>query len=170
MALPIKSLDISIRGPGFIIFSPDSVKHITAGENYLDRHFTKPDDVESHARAGGIIGVNLGSPGYYLIHFYEGYPPDGFDDRISASIRLVQKVEGGSICIRGLFSLIDWEPEGLEIDSLEREDGYYHLTLCTGLSASGAIGDAQNIYFFLKKLDGPIEWVYRGVPQLLAIE
>ena len=59
---------INIAGLGIIFYSPQAVKHIEIGEDYLGEHYSKPVDVIKHVYEGSIVGIATGTPGNFYLN------------------------------------------------------------------------------------------------------
>lgn len=159
-------IDLSIDGMGIVFYSDGAVKNIKRGEDFLENEYGDPNQVAEHIRKGDIVGFCTGSGGEYILKFRDGYPSDEIDEQYPISIRLAIVIEGGRLCIKDLFWLMDWNPECPEDQQIKLGNGVYHITLNTKLPESGVYGDDQEIYVYLNKVDKMPELMWEGVPQL----
>ncbi|MHC1686058.1 MAG: hypothetical protein AB6733_24540 [Clostridiaceae bacterium] len=159
-------INLEIDGMGIIFYSDGAVENIKEGENFLRKEYENPDQVAKHIRKGDIVGFCTGSGGDYILKFRDGYPSEEIDERYPISIRLGIVIDGGRLCIKDLFELIDWDSYCPKEQQIQLEDGAYHITLNTRRPKSGIYGDYQEIYVFLNKLDKMPKLMWEGVPQL----
>ncbi|MDQ3640860.1 MAG: hypothetical protein M3450_05160 [Actinomycetota bacterium] len=159
------SLQLEISGLGMILYSPSSAAHISEGEDYLTSSYWEPQDVQHHVEQGYIVGFSTGSPGYYKLDIFRGYPaPDEFDEA-EMKLRLVVRADE-RLVFRDLYDLMEWsavypEPQAIDIDS-----GIYHVTVLSDIPASGTLGDHQTISIYLAQLPNFPPMRYSGVPSL----
>ena len=159
-------INISISGMGIVFYSDGAVKNIKKGEDFFSKEYDDPDQVAMHIRTGDIVGFCTGSGGEYILKFRNGYPSKGIDENYPISIRLGIVIEGGRLCIKDLFCLMDWNAECPQNQQIKLEDGAYHITLNTKVPSSGIYGDGQEIYVYLNKLHKMPKLMWEGVPQL----
>lgn len=159
-----KDISIYISGMGIVFHSGKIIGEIAEGEDFLSSQFTKPEDVAAHIKKGDIIGFCTGSGGDYILKFREGYPDDSVAENYPIGARLAIVIDDGRLYIRDLFDLMDWS-EFCE-ESIELDNGIYHITLLTARPESGIYGDNQEIYVYLQKLNEMPALSWSGVPQL----
>ncbi len=160
-----KEIILDVSGMGIIIFSEYAVEHIKEGEDYFSTSYQTGEQVLNHVYQGTIVGFCTSSPGTYILEIKEGYPEETVLAEADYKLRLGIHVKGGRVHFKDLFALMDWM-EGYypEENSLELEDGYYHITLHGNKTSSGRLGDNQVISVFFNKLDGMPALKYNGVP------
>jgi hypothetical protein len=159
-----KEILLEVQGLGIIMYSDFATKHIKEGDNYLEKNYWEPTQVADHIKKGTIVAFSTGSPGQYLLKFHRGYP---FDMSIyEFVIRLGIEVRDNTIQIRDLYDLLNWQNSCPSQQSIDIENGFYHITLCTSIPDSGVIGDNQDIDVYLNKLETMPELNYYGVPEL----
>jgi hypothetical protein len=131
---------LDIQGLGIILYSPPAVAHILEGEDYLERHFWQPADVARHVMACRLTAFATGSPGSFRLRFRDG-PPDEAAVQVAAfKLRLGRCVEGGTVCVRDLYDLMEWSADCPPGQQLPTPDGWYRLTVCTSPPAHRRIG------------------------------
>ena len=59
---------------------------------------------------------------------------------------------------------MDWNAECPNNQFVEVENGFYHITLCSNIPESEVLGDNQEIFVYLNKLDTMPKLKYAGVP------
>lgn len=162
-----EQLKISITGLGIIFYSPESVKHIREGDNYLEEHYMKPEDVIEHIYAGSIVGVCTGTPGRFLLNIFQNVYPDidGIDP--DYALKLCLKVTDNIVYFRDLYVLLDWEKEDASEIKVHMENGDYEVIVCSWIPESGIRGDNQQIDIYFNKVDTLPKLRYKGVPSLL---
>lgn len=102
----------------------------------------------------------------FLLELHSGYPSAELAERSRFKLRLGLHCQGGSVCFRDLYELMDWEAACPPERALELADGFYHVTLASNPPPSGVLGDHQTIHFFLQKLDAFPRLGNVGVPTL----
>ncbi|MCC6129998.1 MAG: hypothetical protein IT186_08705 [Acidobacteria bacterium] len=162
----LRTIDIQIAGLGLILYSPWATRHITPSSDYLTHHFWSPEDVASHVNAYSITCVCTGSPGDFHLHFYTGRLNDAAVQSASFRARLGVLVRDSTLCVRDLYDLLEWDPVTLSSQALSLDDGYYRITAYTSRPPSGVLGDYQDVYFHLQRLEVPPDIYHDGVPQL----
>ena len=160
-------INLIVDGMGIVFYSDGAVKNIKEGEDFFEKEYEDPNKVAEHIKKGDIVGFCTGSSGEYILKFRRGYPSNEIDQEYPISIRLAIVIDGGRLCIKDLFALMDWNSECEKDQQIKIEDGIYHITLNTKIPASGIDGDRQEIYVFLNKLDKIHKLMWEGVPQLL---
>lgn len=163
-----KDINIEIEGMGIVMYSPQTVKGIPEGYDYLSNEYSIPDQVAEHLRKGDMVGFCTGSGGSYILKVREGYPENEINDKYPISIRLGIDVRDNRMCFIDLFWLTEWYDDCPEEQSIEIEKGYYHITLLTCKPTSGIWGDEQIIYVYLNKLPAMPELTWQGVPELFT--
>lgn len=157
---------LDIAGVGIIFHSPKSTEHIVDGTDYLASSYTSERQVQAHIQKGDIVGFGTGSPGRFILRFHTGYPDEGILHRCAFKLRLGLHCQGGVVCFRDLYDLMDWRAECPTSRMIELEDGFYHVTLCSNRPPSGMLGDNQIIDVYLQKLDTFPKLAKEGVPTL----
>jgi hypothetical protein len=61
---------------------------------------------------------------------------------------------------------MDWQPECPAEQTIELNDGFYHVTLCSDAPESGILGDNQTIDVFFQKLEAFPTLAKHGIPTL----
>ena len=159
---------INISGLGIILYSRFAVLHISDDEDYFTMNYQSPEQVLAHIYKGTIVGFCTSSPGNYILKFFRGYPDDVFLASNEFKLRLGIHVKEGKIFIRDLYDLMAWSSECPENQSIEVDDGFYHVTLCSNVPDSGVLGDNQVVFVYLKKLDAMPKLYFKGVPTLCS--
>ena len=136
------------------------------GEDYLTPNYTTERQVQSHIQTGSIVGFGTGSPGTFVLKFHSGYPEETYLQTCDFKLRLGLRCEGGVVCFRDLYNLLEWRADCPTRQVIALEDGFYHVTLCSDLPESGIVGDNQAINVYLKKLDKFPSLAKQGIPAL----
>lgn len=163
---PTKIIHLDIQGLGIILYSPFAVAEIREGADYLSSHYSDAKDVVPHIREGTIVGFGTGSPGRFKLRFLEGYPAPETLSSYEFKLRLGLEVRGQTICVRDLYDLLDWKSACPAEQAVTLADGYYHLTLCSSMPASGVLGDNQEVLIYLNPVSAMPVLKYDGVPTL----
>jgi len=164
MELP--DMRLTTQGLGMIMYSFPAVRDIPIGSNYFSSNYTTGADVARHIHEGSIVGFCTSSSGRFILSFKQGYPPRDVFDAHEFKIRLGIKVQDNQLYIRDLYDLMRWTPNCPSTQVISIEDGFYHITLCTNVPFSGALGDEQVILVYFQKLQCMPELTYTGVPIL----
>lgn len=159
-----KDIKLDISGLGIIMYSDFAISHIADGEDYFSSNYQTPQQVVKHIYEGTIVGFCTSSPGEFILKFRNGYPQETDLDSFEFKLRLGIEIRDGRICFRDLYDLMDWNPQCPEHQYIEVENGFYHITLCGNVPDTGIIGDNQEIYVYLNKLDSMPKLKYAGVP------
>lgn len=162
-----KQFQISISGLGIIFYSPQSVKHIEEGEDYLGEHYSIPQDVIKHIYEGSIVGIATGTPGDFYLNIYQSIQPDIENIAPDYALKLCLKVTDNVVYFRDLYVLLSWEKESETDIQLNIENGYYEVIVCSWLPKSGIRGKNQQIDMYFNKTETLPELHYEGVPALL---
>lgn len=157
---------LEIAGIGIVFYSPQSVEHITEGEDYLASNYTSEQQVQTHIQSGSIVSFGTGSPGRFVLKFHSGYPDESVLQRCDFKLKLGVKCRGGIVCFRDLYELMDWRTDCPPNQNIELEDGFYHVTLCSNRPTSGLLGDNQEILVYLERLSAFPELGKQGIPTL----
>lgn len=159
-----KEITIDISGLGIILYSDFAVSHINKSDDYFSSNYQSPQQVAQHVREGTIVGFSTSSSGRFILKFRNGYPEASEIESSEFKLRLAIEVRDRRICIRDLFDLMNWNSKCPDDQYIEVQNGFYHLTLCGNVPDTGLLGDDQEIYAYLKKLDGIPALKYDGVP------
>jgi len=162
----LKSIDIEIAGLGLIFCSPFATSQIKPGEDYLESNFEDPAQVEKQALEGRIVGVSTGSSGRYQLDVHLGYPTAETIAGYPFALRLGVEVRNGVLHVRDLYDLMDWSPDCPMQQTIQLQDGFYHITLLSAIPSSGIRGDNQKILVYLQRLDAMPRLKIAGVPTL----
>lgn len=162
-----EQFQIYISGVGIIFYSPESVKHIREGDNYLEEHYLKPEDVIEHIYEGSLVGVCTGTPGIFDLNIYQNIDPDIDDLDPDYALKLCLKVTDNTVYFRDLYVLLDWEKEEESEIKVHVENGCYEVIVCSWIPESGIRGDHQRIDMYLNQVDTLPKLRYKGVPSLL---
>lgn len=162
-----KSISLEISGFGLIFYSPFAVSGFSEGRDYFALEFEDPYKVERRAKEGGVVALNLGTPGAFVLNVLDGYPSDEVLRNNSIRMRLGIEVRDDLLCVRDLFDLIGWESEVPFGQTLILPSGFYHMTLLTEIPPSGIRGDNQTVYLYLQQLDCMPLLKFEGVPMLV---
>lgn len=161
----MSEIALDIAGLGIILYSPSSATHISEGEDYLEEHFWKPEDVQEHVQAGTITVFATGTPGRFLLRTHDGYPSPAKLAGAEYKLRLGLRSDG-LVVFRDLYELMDWTPEFPPDQVYPLEAGIYHVTLCTDTPASGVLGDDQVVDIYFQALDEFPALASEGIPTL----
>lgn len=160
-----KEIKLDISGMGIIIFSEYAVEHIQEGEDYFNTSYQAGEQVLNHVYQGTIVGFCTSSPGTYILQVKEGYPEETVLTKADYRLRLGIHVKGGMVHFKDLYALMDWMKGYYpKENTIEIEDGYYHITLHGNKTLSGRLGDNQVIYVYFNKLDSMPKLKYSGIP------
>ena len=158
---------ITIEGMGIVFCSERVASSYEQDYDVFNNEFSRPEQVAKHVLKGDITGFCTGSGGTYTLHFRDGYPDTSVKEIYDTMARLGIEIRGGTMNIYDLFELMEWNNNCPNDRKLRIEDGFYHITLCTCRPTSGIIGDNQEIYVYLNRLDSMPILKYSGVPQLI---
>lgn len=161
-----KDIELEITGLGIILYSEQAVAHIREDEDYFSTNYQTAEQVLSHVYDGTIVGFGTRSPGKYILKIRYGYPEEEVLDLSDYVLRLGIHVMGGRVFTRDLYDLMEWTFECPEEQTIDLQDGYYHITLHSNLPDSKRRGDNQVIFVYFNKLDEMPALKYRGVPTL----
>jgi len=157
-------IHLNIIGLGIIMYSDFAVSEIVEGEDYFSKCYQLPEQVAQHIHQGTIVGFCTSSSGSYILRIQNGYPSEAELNSCEFKLRLGIEVKGKRICVRDLFDLMDWKSICQPNQVIQIENGFYHVTLCGNISASGILGDNQEINVFLQLIDKMPALKYSGVP------
>jgi hypothetical protein len=143
------TIDLEIVGLGIIFYSPFAVRHIPVGQDYLEPHFWKPEDVARHVNSCEISAFGTGSPGRYLLELYDGALDLRGMESAKASVRLGIEVRDRSLCFRDLYDLIRWDPACPSRQTVSIPDGFYRVTAYT--SPEPGLVDGQVVWLHLQQ-------------------
>lgn len=163
-----KDMELGIDGMGIVFYSPETVKNIPQGIDFLTQEYIAPDKVAEHIKKGDIVGFCTGSGGNYILKFREGYPEEKIDAEYPVSARLGIDVQDNEIHIVDLFWLSEWSTNCPPEQIVYLDKGFYHITLNTRKPDSGIWGDNQTIYVYLNRLQEMPKLAWTGVPQLFS--
>jgi hypothetical protein len=166
MNIARKEITLNTSGMGIIFYSPQSARHITEGSDYFTPNYSTEQQVQSHIQKGSIVCFGTGSPGTFSLKFHSGYPEEKNLKACEFKLRLGLHCEGGLVCFRDLFDLLQWRSACPPGQAIALDDGFYHVTLCSDLPESGILGDKQTINVYLQKLDAFPNLAKHGVPTL----
>lgn len=161
-----KQIILDIVGLGIVFHSPFFAEHIAEGTDFLTSNYSNEEQVQSHIQMGSIVGFGTGSPGTFVLNFYSGYPANSKLLECKFKLRLGLVCSGGVVVFRDLYELTDWNAECAPDHILQLDDGFYHVTLCSNIPASGIVGDNQVIDLYLQKLAEFPKLAKQGVPTL----
>jgi hypothetical protein len=162
----MREIALDIAGLGIILYSPPAVAHIAEKSDYLQKHFSRPEDVARHVMACELTGFCTGSAGSFRVRFLDG-PPNGSElEAAEFRLRLGLWVRDGTICLRDLYDLMEWSNECPPEQRLSVADGWYRLTVFSSPPASGILGDDQVININLEPVANKPQLRWEGVPQL----
>jgi hypothetical protein len=163
-------MKIDITGLGMVFFSPVETVGIARGSDYFSANYQSAEEVQRHIQKGSIVGFGTGSPGTYLLNFFDGEPAGSVVAASEYKLMLGLVCRGGEVHFRDLYDLMDWNPETPEDQILKLKDGIYEVTLCSSSPQSGVLGDDQTIDFFLKAVLVFPKLSRQGVPTLVNDE
>lgn len=161
-----KELKLDISGMGIVFYSPQNVKHIVEGSDYLTSNYTTEQQVQAHIQKGTLVGFGTGSPGTFLLRFHLGYPEESYVQMCEFKLRLGLHCQGGVVCFKDLYDLLQWRRACPPDQTIEMDDGFYHVTLCSDVPESGILGDNQRIDVYFQTLDTFPELAKKGIPTL----
>lgn len=162
----IKSMKIAIDGMGFVVYSPFAVKKIVLDDDFLTKELWNPEDVKRHVESCQIVPFCTGSPGVYIVNFFEGLPNSNYLSKFQFVLHLGIIIRNETLCIRDLFDFISWDPNCPDEQKLQIASGYYIMTIGTSIPESGITGDYQTIEIHLHKIDFFPATKSNGVPLL----
>jgi hypothetical protein len=161
-----KQMILDIAGLGIVFHSPIFAKHIPQGADYLKSSYTTEQQVQAHIQKGTIVCFGTGTPGTFILTFHAGYPDEDFLQSCEFKLRLGLHCSGGVVCFRDLYELMDWRADCPAERTLELDDGFYHVTLCSNPPESGVLGDNQEVLVYLEKLAEFPRLAKQGIPSL----
>ena len=157
---------LDISGTGIIFYSPPFADHIAEGSDYLTSSYSDERQVQSHIQNGSIVAFGTGTPGTFILKFHSGYPEEQYIQKCEFKLRLGLVCSGGVVCFRDLYNLLQWRPDCPPGQTIQLQDGYYHVTLCSNPPESGVLGDNQTIDFYFQQLDSFPALSKQGIPML----
>jgi hypothetical protein len=163
-----QKMTLDIAGLGIVFHSPVFAEHIPEGADYLASSYATEQQVQSHIQQGTIVSFGTGTSGTFTLNFCTGYPEKSFLQSCEFKLRLGLHCRGGVVCFRDLYELMDWHADCPANRTLELDDGFYHVTLCSNPPASGILGDNQAISVYLEKLPALPKLASRGIPTLCS--
>ncbi len=166
MSIEGKQIALDISGLGIVFHSPVFAGHIPEGTDYLTSNYTTDEQVQSHIQRGTIVCFGTGTPGSFILEFHSGYPENEFLQSCEFKLRLGLHCSGGVVCFRDLYELMDWHADCPLDHTLELDDGFYHVTLCSNPPASGILGDDQVVQMYFNKLAEFPKLAKQGIPSL----
>jgi len=145
----LKTINLSITGLGFIIYSPFAVAHIAEGEDYFSNHHMYADQIVEHTNKGTIVDIATGTPGDFILHLFQGIPDYQETDEQRIMLQLGLKVRSCEVHIRDVYDLMAWTRQPPSEQVVTLEDGFYSLIVDSRRPESGVWGDYQvvNMYF-----------------------
>src|SRR5258708_6947447 len=162
----MRKLTLDIQGLEILLYPPAAVAHIPEGADYLKSHFWEPADVARHVMECRLTTFCTGSPGSFRLRLLDG-PPD--EKAVAAShfkLRLGLLVEGGIVCVRDLYELMDWRNLCPKEQQFPVPDGWYRLTVFSSPPPSGILGDHQEIGIYFEPVESKPQLRWEGVPSL----
>jgi len=162
------TVKLEIQGLGIIFYSPFAAARVKEGEDYLSSHYSNAEDVGPHIRSGTIVGFGTGSPGTFVLRFFAGYPEPETVASLEFKLRLGIEIRDGTLCVRDLYDLLQWTGACPPEQTLSLDDGFYHVTLCGAVPASGILGDNQTILVYLNHLPAMPALKVDGIPTLCS--
>jgi hypothetical protein len=162
----MREIAVTISGLGFILYSRPGVSHIPERSDYLEQHFSEPQDVARHVMDCQLSAFSTGTPGSFRLRFREGPRDEQAVDATDFKLRLGLEVYDGVICIRDLFDLMQWSPECPASQQLPMTNGWYRLTVYSSRPPSGILGDNQVIDIHLEPVREKPKLRWEGVPSL----
>ena len=166
MGIEGKQITLDIAGLGIVFHSPDFAQHISEGDDYLTSSYSTEQQVQSHIQKGTIVCFGTGTPGTFILTFHTGYPEESFLQSCEFKLRLGLHCSGGHVCFRDLYDLMNWHRDCPNRHTVELEDGFYHVTLCSNPPESGVLGDNQRVLVYLQKLREMPPLAKQGIPSL----
>ncbi len=166
MSVERKQFCLDISGLGIIFYSPEAASHISDGEDYLSTNYWTEKQVQSHIQQGSIVGFGTSTPGTFFLSFHDGNPKNQELLNAEFKLRLGIQCVGGLICFRDLYDLLDWKADCPKEQTVQLDDGSYHMTLLSHRPDSGVLGDKQKIQVFLQKLESFPALSTQGIPTL----
>ena len=162
----MQAINLEIVGLGVILYSPFAVTHIGERTDYLQEHFTKPEDIARHVMECELTSFCTGSPGMFRLRFLDGAPTAEEVQAAEFKLRLGLEVRGGKVCVRDLYDLMDWFPECPTPQQVRVSDGWYLLTVYSSRPPGGILGDRQVVSIFMESVDSKPALRWEGVPHL----
>jgi hypothetical protein len=167
---PFARLKLSIRGLGFILYSPFAVAHIADGDDYLQTHFWEPEAVAEHVNTCTLTGFGTGSPGRDHLAFVDRVPSADEENRATMKLRLGIEIRDGVMCARDLYDLMDWSAACPDEQRVRLRSGFYRLTVLSDPPDSGILGDDQRITIYMERTPKRPLLHHAGVPDLTPDE
>ena len=161
-----KEIFLEIEGMGIVFYSNEAMADIAEGDNFFNKEFASPQNVAEHIKKGDIIGVNVGSSGSYYLHIRQGYPSEEMIRDYPIGVRLALNVIGDRVSFIDLYWLMEWSEFVPEEQTIEIEEGIYHISIVTRKPMSGVWGDNQDIYIYFEKIAKMPELTWDSVPLL----
>ena len=162
----MREIAVDISGLGFILYSPPALSNIVEGSDYLEQHFSQPEDVARHVMACQLTAFCTGTPGSFRLRFLDGPRDECAVVAADFKLRLGLEVHEGVICVRDLYDLMKWTAECPAGQKLPTADGWYWLTVYTSRPKSGILGDNQVIDIHLEIMPEKPNLRWEGVPCL----
>ena len=162
----LKRISLFIDSMGLVLYSPFAVKKIPPQEDFLTKCLWNPEDVKRQVESCQIIPFCTGSPGDYIIDFYEGLPSEDYLRKFEYNLHLGIIVLNDTVCIRDLFDFTRWNPDSPDEQKVNIASGYYVMTICTSTPASGITGENQLIEIHFHKVEYFPAIICNGVPLL----
>src|SRR5262245_53772260 len=107
----MREVALDICGLGLILYSPPAVAHSAEGANYLRAHFWEPADLARHVMDRKLTAFGTGSPGTFRLRFADGPPDESAVATAAFKLRLGLQVQGGTVCVRDSYDLMEWSAE-----------------------------------------------------------
>lgn len=161
-----QTIRLEISGLGILVYSPFAAAHIGEGEDYLSDKYMDEEQVQPHIQQGTLVAFGTSTPGTFIIHVRSGYPSEETLDAADYTLRLGLQVKDRTVCLRDLFDLLDWTAECPLGQTVEMEDGFYHVTLHSNRPPTGILGDEQEIWMYFQQLEEMPALYPHGVPTL----
>jgi hypothetical protein len=161
-----QTITLDVSGPGIVVHSPFAAAHIREGEDYLSANYMDEEQVQPHIQRGTLVGFGTGSPGTFILHLRGGYPSEETLDAADCTLRLGLQVKDRTVCLRDLYDLMEWAAECPPGQTVEMDDGFYHITLHSDRPPSGLLGDNQEIWMYFQPLTEMPALYPKGVPTL----
>ena len=157
---------LEIEGMGIVLYSNKAMKNIEEGDDFFTKEFSTPQKVSEHIKKGDLIGFNMGSSGTYNLHIRQGYPSQEIIDNYPINARLALNILGNKVSFIDLYWLMEWSEYVPEEQTVEIEEGIYHVSVLTNKPSSEKIGDNQDVYVYFQKVNEMSELKWEGVPIL----
>lgn len=157
---------LKTEGAGIVCYSPFAVESLTAGEDFLTKAFTQPEDVTRSVKECRLTGFRLAAAAeVQLVVFDDKADVDYARDCGTADfgIRLGLEVKAGGVCFRDWQDLAHWNATCPPSQQVALAAGFYRISAMTSRTAAG---QRPRIYLYFEKWPERPRFPVRGIPGL----